>query len=124
MSTFTLTQEQYEALIAYAQAGAAGDSVFVLDAFLRDIEKANNVTRYLVWIQWQEQDQPLPPTTNFPAVWPPQSRYRLELLSRPISKADVDEVLRLRARKPTTVLLTKDPGATIGWTKLADFFTQ
>jgi len=124
MSTFTLTQEQYEALIAYAQAGAAGDSIAVLDAFLRDIEKANNVVRSLVWIQWQEQDQPLPPTTNFPAVWPPQLRYRLELLSRPVNKADVEEVLRLRARKPVTVLLTKDPAATIGWTKLEDFFTQ
>jgi hypothetical protein len=124
MSTFTLTQEQYEALIAYAQAGAEGDSVAVLDAFLRTIEKANNVTRSLVWIQWQEQDQPLPPTTNFPAVWPPQLRYRLELLSRPVCKADVEEVLRLHARKPVTVLLTKDPGATLGWTKLEDFFTQ
>jgi len=124
MATFTLNQEQYEALVALARAGAVGDDVAALDAFLRDVETANGVTRYLVWVQWQEQDQPLPPTANFPAVWPPELRYRLELLTRPINKADIAEVLSLHARKPVGVLLTKDPAALIGWTKLDDFFTQ
>jgi hypothetical protein len=127
--TLTLTQEQYEALIALARLGAAASSDPPavnrnLDAFLRDLEVANGITRYAVWVQWQEQDQPLPPTTAFPATWPPSQRVYIEYLTRPIAKVDVMNVLAQRASKPTNVLVTKDPGATLGWTPLAQFFLQ
>jgi hypothetical protein len=125
MATFTLTQEQYEALIAYARAGVTTDSEsLVLDSFLKSIEKASGITRSLVWVQWQEQDQPLPPTTSFPAVWPPELRFRLELVSRPVAKVDVTKMLSTHARKPVSVLCTRDPAGLVGWTKLEEFFTQ
>jgi len=124
-TTFTLSQEQYEALVAYAQRGASSPSDAVaLDAFLQDIEASNGITRHTLWIQWQEQDQPLPPSASFPSSWPPSLRYRLELLTRPIARADVLQVLATRARKPVNVLVTPDPGATLGWTRLEDFFHQ
>lgn len=125
MSTFTLSQEDYEALISYARAGTkTPDESRVLDAFLKTIEAASGITRSFVWIQWQEQDQPLPPTTAFPEVWPPEMRYYFELLSRPVAKSDVVAILKLRARKPQNVLVTKDPGAVLGWTSIDAFFTQ
>jgi hypothetical protein len=124
--TFTLTQEQYEALIAFARRGITPGSAdsLTLDAFLKNIEQASGITRYALWIQWQEIHQPLPPTTAFPDVWPPELRYYLEFLSRPISKNDVLAVLKLQAKQPTNVLVTKDPAAKVGWTPIDSFFIQ
>lgn len=118
-----LSQQDYEALIALARKGAATpDDRRRLDTFLVSLEKASGITRYALWVQWQEQDQPLPPTTRFPEVWPPQMRFLIELISRPIALVDVNAVLQQQARKPTNVLVTKDPGAVVGWSTLEQFF--
>ncbi len=120
-----LSQQDYEALIALARKGAVEpDDHRRLDAFLRLLEKNNGITRHALWIQWQEQYQPLPPTARFPVKWPPELCFFLEFVSIPITRADVETVLKQRARKPTNVLVTKDVGATVGWTALDQFFIQ
>ncbi len=121
-NTFTLTQEEYEALIALASKGITPDEARALDEFLQAIEKKNGFVRSILWVQWQEMDQLLPPTTSFPEVWPPELRYRMELVTRPIARSDVEQVLSARARKPTNVLVTPDPGALVGWTTLDKYF--
>lgn len=125
----TLSQEQYEALIALAQKGTLDgtgavipDQARVLDNWLRLIEKANNIKRSILWIQWQEADTPVPTTARFPDKWPPELRYKLEFITRPIARADVEAVLKLKARKPVGVLVTPDPGAVLGWSTLDSFF--
>lgn len=118
-----LAQQDYEALIALARKGAATpDDRRRLDTFLVSLEKASGITRYMLWVQWQEQDQPMPPTTRFPEVWPPQMRFLIELISRPIALVDINAVLQQQARKPINVLVTKDPGAVVGWSTLEQFF--
>jgi hypothetical protein len=125
MPTLTLEQEQYEALIALARAGASTpDEARNLDYFLQQIETANNIRRYRLWVQWQEADQPLPPTTQFPYKWPPEMRHYIELLTRPITKEDVQAVLKAKARKPVGVLVTPDVGGVLGWTKPEDYFIR
>ena len=125
MTTFTMDQESYEALVALARKGATTQNDRLsLDAFLQKVEKSNGIKRYQLWIQWQETDQPLPPTTKFPDEWPPNMRYFVELLSRPIARVDVDAVLRAHARKPVNVLVTPDPAGALGWSKLDDYFLQ
>lgn len=120
---FTLNQEEYESLVALANAGATTiDQRRRLDAWLRKIEKKNNITRYQLWVQWQEVDTPLPPNTRFPLVWPPTQRAFIEFISRAISRADVDAVLASKARNPVTVLVTPDPGAELGWTAVDAYF--
>ena len=120
---FTLTQEQYEALIYMAREGATTPQKKTeLDQFLRLIEKANNITRYFLMIQWQELSAPLPQGTNFPEVWPPKLRKTIELVTRPIAKVDVEEMLKKSASEPTAVLVTRDPAGIVGWTELDDFF--
>ena len=128
--TFTLTLENYEALIALARAGTlkADGTVdlersSMLDAYLRGIEQANGIERDGVWVQWQEMDAELPPGTNFPDVWPPSLRYYIELLTRRVSRSDVDAMLAARARKPVNVLATYDVAARVGWTAIDSFFT-
>ena len=128
---FTLDQEEYEALIALARKGTfnengqvIADKARQLDAWLRKIEKENGVTRSFVWIQWQEVDTPVPTTASFPETWPPHLRYYLEMISRPVNKDDVQKVLQQKARKPVTVLVTRDPGAQVGWTTIDALFAQ
>lgn len=126
MATFQIDQQQYEALIALAREGTAGDAdrARQLEEFLKSIEAANNITRSILWVRWQEMDQPLPPTTRFPDSWPPTQQYLIELISRRVAKADVDAVLDARARKPVDVMVTPDPGARVGWTPVDDYFIQ
>lgn len=121
----SLSQEYYEALIALARLGAqTPDTNRTLDSFLRQIEQTNGIQRSILWIQWQEKNTPLPPQTAFPDVWPPELRYYLELVTRPITYQDVQEALKKKASQPINVLVTSDPGAQLGWTKLDDYFTQ
>jgi hypothetical protein len=123
-SYFTLDVQEYESLIALAREGTKStpDRARQLDTFLRSIEKKNGVVRDGLWVQWSEMDQPLPPNTRFPDVWPPQQRRYIELITRLVARVDVDAVLEQHARKPVDVLVTKDPGAQLGWTTLDQFF--
>lgn len=125
----SLNQAEYESLVELARQGTLNHAGQVLsekarnlDAFLRSIERRNGITRYQIWVQWQEQDAPLPPGTLFPETWPPEMRAFLALTSRPISRGDVDQLLASKARSPTSVLVTRDPAAKIGWTELDAFF--
>lgn len=125
----SLTEEQYSALVTLAREGVKGkDGIPLpeksrrLEAFLKDLEVGAGISRHFLWVQWQEMDQPLPPTAVFPEKWPPELRFPLELVTRPISKADVTKVLDAQARKPTNVLVTRDPAGLVGWTEVDQYF--
>jgi hypothetical protein len=129
MANLTLTQESYEALIALARRGTRRhdgsidqNAAVNLDSFLRSIEKANGITRYVLWVQWQDPTAPLPPRTNFPDTWPPNLRYFLEFITRPIALVDVMTVVAQRTPNATNILVTPDPAALLGWTPVANFF--
>lgn len=129
MAFLELDQSEYESLIEYARKGTLNsdgtvndDRAHALDAWLRMIEKKNGVTRHLLWVQWQEQDAPLPAGTNFPTKWPPEMRVPLVLVTRPITRSDVDSLLNTRSKNPTSVVVTSDPAALVGWTQLDVYF--
>ncbi len=122
---FTLEQEEYEALISLAREGAftqSPDRVRQLEAFLLEIERKNNITRSIVWVQWQEVDTPLPPGTDFPDTWPPELRRKVELITRPVARVDVDQVVAQFARQPENILCTRDSAGIVGYTPIDDFF--
>lgn len=122
---FTLSQEQYEALLALARVGAASvgpAKVVELEQWLKVIEKGNGITRDFLMVQWQELDEPLPPGTVFPDKWPPELRRSIELVTRPIAKADVDAVIAQYASNPDSILVTRDPNGVVGWTPVDQFF--
>lgn len=122
---FTLTQEQYEALIAKARQGAETDQKRrELEAFLKTIEEANGVTRDFVLVIWQELDQPLPPGTFFPTNWPPTLKRGIEFVSRLVAKSDVERMLAVHAAKPTSVMCTRDPAGIVGIKPIDDFFVN
>lgn len=120
----TLTAEQYTALVALARRGTrTQDEVVRLEEFLHELERANGVQRYLLWVQWQEKEAPLPAGTRFPEEWPAKQRYRIERLDRPIARVDVDKSLRANAKKPMNVLVTQDPAGVVGWTEYDVYFS-
>lgn len=121
----TLNAEQYTALVALARRGAVvdgTDAVLKLEEFLRQVEKQGGVTRYFLWVRWQEAKQPLPPTTHFPQSWPPSLQQIIERLDRPIARVDVEAMLKENATSPATVLVTQDPAGQVGWTELDVYF--
>jgi hypothetical protein len=118
----SLTLEEYEALLSMARKGASVDGRRQLEPFLQSIEKRNGITRYFLWVQWQEAGYALPPTAKFPEIWPPELRMSIERTDRAISLADVTKAMETRAKKPTNILVTTDPGATLGWTELHEYF--
>lgn len=125
----SLSQQEYEALVSLARNGTKNpdgtmnqDLSRKLESFLRLIEEGNDIERHFLWVQWQEADQSLPPTVQFPDKWPPELRTSIELTTRPIAKADVDAVLAKKARTPMNVLVTKDPAGILGWTQVESFF--
>lgn len=125
----TLQQSDYETLVELARRGTLDSSGQVmpdrardLDSWLKNLEEVNDIHRYAIWVQWQEQDAPLPPGTRFPEQWPPLLRAYLALTTRPIARGDVDTLLNSKARNPTNVLVTRDPGAIVGWTQVDVFF--
>lgn len=121
--TIELDQEQYLALISLARKGAdTPDKKRVLENFLKDIDAANGVSRYVLLVQWQEADAPLPKNADFPVVWPPSMRLTLERTDRPIAKSDVTKAVAAKASNPVEVLVTRDLGGIVGWVKLNDFF--
>lgn len=100
-----------------------------LEAFLKSIEKTNGITRYFLGVRWQEMNEPLPPriagaATRFPENWPPNLEGTIELMTRPIAKADVESYLKATARNPVSVMVTPDPGMRVGWTSLEDYFSH
>jgi hypothetical protein len=98
-----------------------------LEAFLKSIEVANGVVRHYLAIRWTELEAPLPPRvagapTRFPENWPPNLQGSIELLTRSINRADVDNFLSINAQKPINVMVTTDTGLQVGWTLVDDFF--
>lgn len=118
-----LDQEQYLALVSLARQGAdTPDKKRVLENFLKSIDVANGVSRYVLLVQWQEAGAPPPATADFPTSWPPNMRLLLERADRPIAKSDVTKAVDAKASQPIEILVTKDVGGVVGWTKLDDFF--
>jgi hypothetical protein len=124
--SFTISQEEYESLVALARVGTVNDAnkSRALETWLQRIEKRNGVARDLVVVLWQELDQPLPPGAFFPTKWPPELKASIELVTRPVARVDVDKLLASRAKNPASILCTRDPAGVLGLTPIDQFFVQ
>jgi hypothetical protein len=121
-ANITLTLGQYTSLVGLARTGVQNKDQIVLEDFLVSIEKANGITRYLLWVRWQERDEPLPPTVSFPTNWPPNLQRIIQQINRPVALADVNQILAAYAKSPINVMVTSDPNAILGWSTLGQFF--
>lgn len=118
---------RYLVEVARRYVGNDSNKARSLEAFLKIIEGNNSIVRYYLMVRWQELGEPLPSrvagaATRFPENWPPTLQGYIELLTRPITRSDVDSYVASRANNPVSVMVTSDPGGTVGWTALSDYF--
>jgi hypothetical protein len=116
MPSVTLSRPQYDALISAALAGNSAE----VKRLRTIIDQANGITRYSLWIRWQDIGGRPPPRIELGKGWPENQTYFLEL-ERKITRADVNDVLRTSARNPVSVMVTPDPLATVGWSLVDDY---
>lgn len=119
MANVTLTRAQYDALLALASTTSASEA----RTLRRTIDQANGITRYFLYIRWQDVGGKPPARVELGKGWPANQTYQLEL-ERPISRADVDDVLRNNASNPVSVMVTPDPAGVVGWTLVDDYDFQ
>lgn len=117
----TMSEEAYEALVSLARRGASDP--LAVDAFVRDIDKANGVSRYFLKLRWQVVGLPLPPGSNFPEVWPARQEMPLAM-NRPIAKSDVLDAIASVTPSAVSILVTSDPAGLVGWTELEVYFAR
>jgi len=116
----TLSFADYNVLIELALSSAPRD-LSKVKSFISKIDGENGIVRDAVLVRWTESDNP-PPTTRFPEEWPPKWERRVEVVGRPVSKSDVRAMLDANARKPSTVLVTRDMKGLSGWTEFVVMF--
>lgn len=117
MTTITMTRAQYDALLNAAQVDIDPAALLRLREM---IDTANGITRYFLWIRWQDVGGRPPPRIELGKGWPPLQTYFLEL-ERPLTRADVDDVLRNNATSPVDPQVTPDRYGVVGWTFLPDY---
>lgn len=118
-----LTAEEYEALLTMARKGAVTpNEKRVLAHYVEMISAANGLSVSQLFVQWQDAHTPLPATARFPSKWPPEWRAVVRIEGREVAQADVMAVVEAASRQPINILVTRDPGGELGWTKLKDFF--
>ena len=115
----TLTRSQYDALLAAARQA----NPQAADQLRREIDAANGITRYFLYIRWQDVGGKAPPRIELGKGWPVNQTYQLELLRR-IARADVDDVLRTNAVNPVSIMVTPDRQGVVGWTLINDYDFQ
>lgn len=112
----TMTRQQYEALYQLARAQNSREA----NALRQDIDDANDITRFFLWIRWQDVTGSIPTHLNSFMNWPPEQQFLLELDRTP-ARVDVDAVLRDQAVNPAAVFVTADPQGVVGWTELDSY---
>jgi hypothetical protein len=119
--TVTMSRQEYDALLNAALTGNATD----VPALQEAIDAANSITRYRLFLRWQDVGGSVPSRIELGAGWPPEQTFLLEL-SRPIAREDVLQAVNAQARNPAEIYVTPDPTGVVGFTQLDsyDFVTN
>lgn len=122
--SISMSEAQYEQLAGLARQGVnTAEGQRMLGDFLVGIEEANGITRYFLWVRWQEVGRIHPANQPFPENWPPTQEAKIERLNFPVSRATVEAVVADRSKNPTNILVSEDPGGELGWTSIDQYFS-
>lgn len=111
----TLTREQYDTLCALAKTADPSAAL----TLQRAIDSENGIRRFFLYVRWQNVGGRPPPRIELGKGWPSDQTATVEL-ERPISREDVDTILRTQATNPASVMVTPDRFGVVGWTLLED----
>lgn len=111
----SISRDQYEALLDFAFGRrTARDELVDLQ---KSIDTANAVKRFILLIRWMERGGKAPSRIEIGKGWPPTQTFTLQL-DRPITRSDVDDVLRTQAKNAVYPTVTNDELGEVGWTEL------
>lgn len=108
-----ITREQLDALFFAADAG----DMSTVKTTVATIDKANNVTRYSLFVRWQEVTGEPESYVNDRRDYPSFKRNRLNM-TRVITREDVLALVAQFASSSTNIQVTPDVSGAIGWTEI------
>jgi len=111
----SINRDQYEALLDYAFGRRTDRDGLV--ALQKSIDSSNGVRRFFLLIRWMERGGKAPSRIDIGLGWPPTQTFTLQL-DRPITRSDVDDVLRTQAKDAVYPTVTNDELGEVGWTEL------
>ena len=85
-----------------------------------EIDAENGIHRYALQLRWKDVGGRPPANVELGKGWPPALTRLLEL-DRPITRRDVDDVLRQVAVNPAATMVTPDPLGIVGGTYIDDY---
>lgn len=92
-----------------------------LNALLGKIDRDNDLTRYYLYVKWQDAAVPRPGPDAPIQDWPP---WRMEWFTayEPFTRQFVEEFVDRQTSKALYILVTDDPSGDVGWYTLEEFF--
>lgn len=111
----SMSTDQYNALLDFAYGRRT--EAEQLRQLQRTLDAANGVRRYFLAIRWMERGGSPPSRIEIGRGWPPTQSFPLRM-DRPITRQDVDDVLRTQATSPVYVTVTNDENGIVGWTEI------
>jgi hypothetical protein len=118
-----LTRGQYDALVTTLRECSTGKQRFDIENLIREIELANGITTYILWVTWVD-----PSTRDVPlgriVEWPSSMSIFLQKSDEPITKQDVLDAIasKTTSPQPHTILVTDAVDGSTGWTTLDKYF--
>jgi hypothetical protein len=113
----TVSDADWAALVGSVLKEDTGELTTVFDR----VDNQNDLTRYYLYIKWQEGGARRPGPNDPITDWPPwlfQWFVQYERFTREF----VDDFLEREAINPIYVLVTDDPSGEVGWYTLDEFF--
>lgn len=114
--TVTMSRSLYEslrtAILDNDQTGAK--------QLLKKIDKANGLMRYTYVIRWLEASAGVPRKVDIWKGWPPEQQIKVTV-DQPMSKVDVENLVKNKGVNPVGVQVTADPNGVVGWYELDVF---
>jgi len=119
--TISLTDQQWKAVAANLRLS---ESVFQgkhleIEQLITDIERANGIVTYVMWVRWRDANSPHPRSDDNPQDWPPTLSAQITK-TVPITRTTVEEFVAQRTRNPAGIWVTQDPAGLVGWKKVED----
>lgn len=114
--TVSMSRTKYEDLVALALLADPSSGRSLRAA----IDTENGIRRYALQLRWKDIGGKPPRNVELGKGWP-QEMTRLLELDRPITRRDVDDVLRQVAVNPAATMVTPDPLGIVGWTYIDDY---
>ena len=109
----SMSRAEYDALV---DAGLTANTAEI--ERLRDlIDVANGITRYRLFIRWQDVGGDPPTRIELGQGWPALETFLLEQ-ELPIAREDVNKVTETQASNPVSIQVTLDRNGVVGWTEI------